>query len=297
MDSLARGRDVARIGGLALTALVVFTGMFLWLTGRGLTADNSALHVHFDSAERLKRGDPVLFRGVPVGEVKKLTFGEREGVLVRARLDRPVPASADATARLQPVDVFGAQSIVLEGGSPTAPPLRDGDTISGRVGTDLAGTMETLGDRAGQLLAPRTVEQVHASLDNITMATAELQHALTEARGLMDGQARELSATMENLAATTANLRDITEPQELAPTLAALEATSANLVHLSESLGRVTTSLENVLAKVDRGQGTAGRLVNDPALYDRLVATAGNLDALVRDLKENPGRYVKLSLF
>lgn len=296
MDSLARGRDVVGIGALALVAVVIFTGMFIWLTGRSLNADSSTLYVRLDSADRLKRGDPVLFRGVPVGEVKALSFGDAGSVVVRTRLTRTVPASADATGRLQAVDVFGAQSIVIQDGSPSSP-LADGDTIQGRSGRDLAGTMETLGDRAGELLAPRTVDQVHASLENITAATAELQRVLSEARGLMGDQAVELSATMHNLAATTANLREVTDPQQLGPTLANLEATSAHLVRLSESLGRATGSLESVLAKVDRGQGTAGRFVNDPALYNQLVTTTADLDVLIRDLKENPGRYVRLSLF
>lgn len=297
MDNLARGRDLAGIGGLALLALVVFAGMFLWLTDRGLNADSSALYVRFESAERLKRGDPVLFRGVPVGEVKELAFAERGGVVVRTRLNRSVPAAADATAALQAVDVFGAQSIVFNDGSPSARRLGDGDTIPGRAGTDLAGRVENLSEQAGEILGPRTVDGIHGSLENITAATVELQHTLAEARGLMGDQAEALNATMGNLAATTANLRQVTDPRDLEATLANLETTSAHLARLSESLGRATLSLESVLAKVDGGQGTAGRLLNDPALYDRLVVTTDNLDALLTDLKANPGRYVRLSLF
>ncbi|MGK7311361.1 MAG: MlaD family protein [Candidatus Longimicrobiales bacterium M2_2A_002] len=296
MDALARGRDLIRIGGLAVVAIIIFVTMFLWLTDRGITADNSTLFIRFDSAERLKNGDPVLFRGVPVGSVQELQFAAG-GVLVRARLDRDVPAAADATARLQAVDVFGAQSVVLRDGSASAPPLADGDTIAGEAGTDLMGRVGQLSDRAAELLTPRTVDRVQTSLDNIAAASAELQRTLSEARALMGDQAEELSATMSNMAALTANLRDVTDPAELETTLANLEAASARLVDLTEGLDRATGSLESVLAKVDTGQGTAGRLVNDPALYDRLVVTTDNLDALIRDILENPGRYISVSVF
>ena len=296
MDALARGRDLVRIGGLAVVAIAVFVAMFLWLTDRGLNADNSTLFVRFDSAERLKNGDPVLFRGVPVGKVQALRFGEDRGVVVRARLDRRVPAAADATARLQAVDVFGAQSVVLVDGSAEAR-LADGDTIPGRAGANLTGRVEQLSDQAGELLGPRTVDGVQSSLENIAAASAELQRALEETRALMDDQADELSTTLANMAALTGNLREISDPAELETTVANLEAASARLVELTEGLDRATGSLESVLEKVDRGQGTAGRLVNDPALYDRLVVTTENLDALIRDILENPGRYVSLSIF
>lgn len=297
MDALARGRDLVRIGGLAVLAIIIFVTMFLWLTDRGITADNSTLYVRFDSAERLKNGDPVLFRGVPVGSVQELRFAADGGVLVRARLDRAVPVAADATARLRAVDVFGAQSVVLRDGSPSAPPLADGDTIAGEAGTDLTGRVEQLSDRAGELLSPRTVDRVQTSLDNIAAASGELQRTLSETRALMGDQAEELSATMSNMAALTANLREVTDPAELETTLANLEAASARLVELTDGLDRATGSLESVLAKVDSGQGTAGRLVNDPALYDRLVVTTDNLDALIRDILENPGRYISVSVF
>ena len=296
MDALARGRDLVRIGGLAVLAIVIFVTMFLWLTDRGITADDSTLYVRFDSAERLKNGDPVLFRGVPVGSVQELRFAAG-GVLVRARLDRDVPVAADATARLRAVDVFGAQSVVLRDGSPSAPPLADGDTITGEAGTDLTGRVEQLSDRAGELLSPRTVDRVQTSLDNIAAASAELQRTLSETRALMGDQAEELSATMSNMATLTANLRQVTDPAELETTVANLETASARLVELTDGLDRATGSLESVLAKVDSGQGTAGRLVNDPALYDRLVVTTDNLDALIRDILENPGRYISVSVF
>lgn len=296
MDALARGRDLVRIGGLAVLAIIIFVTMFLWLTDRGITADNTTLFVHFDSAERLKNGDPVLFRGVPVGSVQELRFAAG-GVLVRTRLDRDVPIAADATARLQAVDVFGAQSVVLRDGSSSAPPLADGDTIAGEAGTDLTGRVAQLSDRAGELLSPRTVDRVQTSLDNIAAASAELERTLSETRALMGEQAEELSATMSNMAALTANLREVSDPAELETTLANLEAASARLVELTGGLDRATGSLESVLAKVDSGQGTAGRLVNDPALYDRLVVTTDNLDALIRDILENPGRYISVSVF
>ena len=71
-----------------------------------------------------------------------------------------------------------------------------------------------------------------------------------------------------------------------------------------EGLRTTTTALDNILTRLDRGEGTLGKMLHDEKLYDdvdrmfvnmdRLVS---NLDELVVDLKANPGRYLKVEIF
>jgi len=56
-------------------------------------------------------------------------------------------------------------------------------------------------------------------------------------------------------------------------------------------------SIEEVTAGIKRGEGTAGRLVTDKELYERMNRMVENLDALVNDFKEHPRKYIKFSLF
>ena len=49
--------------------------------------------------------------------------------------------------------------------------------------------------------------------------------------------------------------------------------------------------------KVDRGDGTLGRLVNDPKLYDEAKGSVAELRALIKDIKENPKKYVNVKVF
>lgn len=60
---------------------------------------------------------------------------------------------------------------------------------------------------------------------------------------------------------------------------------------------RSLTSLEDVAARLQRGEGTAGKLLSDRELYDKLNLMVDDLDLLVKDIRENPKRYVKFSLF
>jgi phospholipid/cholesterol/gamma-HCH transport system substrate-binding protein len=66
---------------------------------------------------------------------------------------------------------------------------------------------------------------------------------------------------------------------------------------VSMKLETTTESLNSVLAKVKNGEGTLGKLVQDDRLYNHMDSLSMNLNLLVKDLRENPQRYVKLSLF
>lgn len=56
-------------------------------------------------------------------------------------------------------------------------------------------------------------------------------------------------------------------------------------------------SFEAVAAKMRTTDGTAGKLLNDREAYEKLVKMLESVDALLKDIKENPKRYVNLSVF
>jgi phospholipid/cholesterol/gamma-HCH transport system substrate-binding protein len=292
------------VGILTAVATVVFALLFLWLTDRGLSLTRSDLYVRLPTAEGLKKGDPVFFRGVSVGEVRSLDFGEDGGVIVRSRLKRRVPLRADAKAALAAVDIFGSQSVVLTGGTAAAPLLADGDTIAGEPPSSLAGPIESLGahaelvgTRVARLLGDTTIQLVHGTLAGASGAAAGLQGLLGDAHVLLAAQSANLTATTANAAALTANLSRATRGEELSLAIANLEQATANLAAMTSSMSHASASLASALDKVNNGHGTAGRLLNDPVLFERAFAATARLETLLQDVQENPKRYVSFSLF
>jgi phospholipid/cholesterol/gamma-HCH transport system substrate-binding protein len=68
-------------------------------------------------------------------------------------------------------------------------------------------------------------------------------------------------------------------------------------VALLERADNSVKSFTEIADRVNRGEGTAGRLITEQELYIRLNTMVENVNALVNDIKENPKRYVKFSLF
>mgnify|MGYP001582149630 FL=1 len=79
--------------------------------------------------------------------------------------------------------------------------------------------------------------------------------------------------------------------------IASLRTAANTLEQASERFKAASESIENVSKKIERGEGTMGKMINDEKLYQHLDSLSVNLNELVKDLKEHPGKYVKLSIF
>jgi phospholipid/cholesterol/gamma-HCH transport system substrate-binding protein len=297
MASYARGRDALTVAAIAVVALIAFSFLFLHMTNRGLSLRRSDLYVRLASAGGLRAGDPVVFRGVQVGEVKKLTFLPEGDVVIRTRLLERVPLTADGHASLVAVDMFGRQSVVLHEGDYRARRLSDGDTLPGLQPQNMTVQLAELGRNAGRLTGDTTVLLLHAALDGMGAATASIAQLAAEMRTLVAAQRESVSLLTHSSARIAQNIEAATDPE-------ALLQLRASAQHTTETLGRAATQLEasagslsTLLAAVDSGEGNAGLLLRDRALYDRTAELLLSAEALVTDLKENPKRYLTVRIF
>ncbi|MDP2483041.1 MAG: hypothetical protein Q8W45_07145, partial [Candidatus Palauibacterales bacterium] len=87
---------------------------------------------------------------------------------------------------------------------------------------------------------------------------------------------------------------------EIDRTLANIDTLAARLAAAGDDLDAGSQSLASILRKVDAGEGTLGKMVNDGELYDRLTAATENIQVaseeialLTRDVREQPDKYLK----
>jgi len=152
------------------------------------------------------------------------------------------------------------------------------DSASGRLGDVARAVQVELVQGGGIADLRKTLEAPTTSSPNSprchrAVAAADGSHALPQrAAGAVDSAS--IDSTVKNL-----------------------KATSANMAEMTKSLEHATTRLDAILAKVDTGSGTTGKLVNDPTLYNDLHAVLTRLDSLTTDLQHNPKRYINVHVF
>jgi phospholipid/cholesterol/gamma-HCH transport system substrate-binding protein len=285
-----KGSELAT-GALVLVAGAVAVWGYFWLTAQPLGRGGYRVMVQLADAGGLQRGDRVRLAGVQVGTVRQVEL--RNGaVLAEITVDRDLSLPRDSRASLQASGAFGGRYLALQPGKAAAM-LARGDTLTARNAPTLAQTFETVGTqaseafaRASDLLSPdhvagleRGAKSLAHSVDELTALTVALRATATRVSRRVDDPRLDSMVT------------------DLAHTARSLTGTSADLRTASVSLG-------SILDKIDRGSGSLGRAVNDPTLYQALLAAATHVDqaalgaaAFVRDVHAEPHRYIRISLF
>ena len=116
---------------------------------------------------------------------------------------------------------------------------------------------------------------------------------------MLDGK-KDLRGIIQNIHLLTATLED--NASKVDRIIANVEGFSdslnrSNVPQLVNELTVTASELNAVIGKINSGEGSLGRLMQDDALYDSLVTASGNLARLLEDVKENPGRYIHISVF
>lgn len=281
---------------IGLFAIIMLVCLYLgvnYLKGRDVFSRDVTYYALFDQTRGLQTSASVLLRGVKVGTVSQieLSDGHPDKVLVTVTVKKSVPIPIDSRLKLYSSDLMGGKAVELVMGA-AAENFAKRDTIPAEIE---AGLVEEVSNSLGDIVAQAkkvlsSIETTSNSLNTI------LEQNTAGIKGVVDGA----DVALRDLGQFSAMLRrNSGKFESIVGNLdnVAADVAAADLRGTIDSLGSAITSLNGVLAKVSAGEGTAARLINDPALYDSLTVATGNLAVLLEDLKANPGRYVHLSLF
>ena len=291
-------RNIAALGALTILAIAVFFWGLYYLLGSTLARGGMDVYVAGQNAGGLKRGDRVLYQGVIVGNVRDIELGDRGGVVAALRLNQKLPLPSDTKASITG-DVFGAHSIDLLPGTAIVK-LEKGDTLAAVVAPGLADaagglttSAQTVLNRADALLSERAIANVQATTENLRVATSSLPATNQQIRATL-AELRSASATMRQ---TAQGLQDAKTAEALTAAINRIDKGAETITVAANNLNQSIVSLQSVFGKIDRGDGTLGKLVNDSSLYAELQGAAREFRSLAADIKAHPKRYIDLKIF
>ncbi len=288
-----------RVGLFVVLGLVSFFLVLFLMTDPAGFRGRYMLVTELADAGGVRRGDPVQMRGVIIGRVKgfEMTADERVAITLELYNQWRVPEGSSAT--LAGAGIFGGRTVeVLPGEGTTM--LAQWDTIPGTDGGSgifetvdrLGGEAEVLMGRLQSLLDTATVESVKGSTQAIEDLAQELRAVVADQRDEMARLTASLARTAEGLEVTAG-----TAGPELTSAAARADSILAQMEETTVRLDAVLLSLDTVMGRMARGEGTLGRLSSDEALFDNANAAFASLNELLIDLRENPGRYLQIRIF
>jgi phospholipid/cholesterol/gamma-HCH transport system substrate-binding protein len=281
-----------------LVGFVVFTGFMFWLTGRSIVSKAIAVPVVFKNVSGLKEGDPVRVSGVRKGRVGTVRLVRVGQVRVTLSLDPEVRPHKDAHAVVAAADFLGAKYVDYD------PGVNDtlftaGEPIQGVTEEQFADVAQGAAKSAEELIANvnrgLNPGQLAADIHGTLLATQRGMNALTQAAS---GPAvQQTQGTLKAVQDVMERLDTLLGNANVANSGKRLDTLSTNLTHLTGRLADATGSLKGLLDRIDRGEGTLGKMATDTILYNNLNATLKSLTELLTDLKERPGRYLTVKVF
>ncbi len=308
-----------KVALLAIVALVILFFGVRFLKGSELLSSSNVFYIVYDNIDGLTTSNPVIINGLKVGQVEKIRLmQERDNhLLVTIRVDESVRVGKSARAILASSSILGGETIILDPGD-VLQPLAGGDTLRGSkeqtIGQLVQAKALPIAEKFDSTLArlntligvngKDTMANILGMLvgDTATVSRTvdEIAVATQRASAMLRYNEQRLNTTIANLTLLTNSLSD--QKQGLPPLLAKLNQTvdSLNNLQLSQTLAkldRIAQNLDEVTVKINQGEGTLGKFVNDDELYTNLNRSAQNLDKLLVDLRDRPGRYVRFSVF
>jgi phospholipid/cholesterol/gamma-HCH transport system substrate-binding protein len=298
-------RTELQVGVLMILAFLGLVAGILWISGARFGGDDITIFVLAQDAGAVTEGATVTLRGVPVGSVEEIRLVE-DGVVLRLEASPGGRLPADTRAAIEAAGFLGQVGVSLRPGS-TADNLASGDTIPAVATTGLTQLAEQLGSQADQVLARTQRLMSDSVIGSIETGAGAFAGTMSELEEMLDRQSATLERLIENLSAMSASLEGATDGPELERTVQNIDSLTARLAAASAQFEATSESLDSILRKIDEGEGSMGRLVNDPVLHDKMVAAMENMQAateeiglLTKDVREHPERYLagmKFSVF
>lgn len=325
-------RDEIVTGVFVLLGTAVIVVGALWLSESRWGEEFRTVEAHFRDVGQLQEGSGVTMRGVRVGRVESIGLAA-EGVAVRMRIRSEVDLPPDPVVLLHPLSLFGDWGASIEPGSEhpelaAQPVPREEGVLPGRSTSDfarlsehaqqIASNLQTITDRVEVAFDEETARNLSRAVNNFQAASEELVAIMGRQRESFGAFADDMASAGRTLRGTAADLDSTVSRLERATAEGELEAIVDNTRQTTASLRQITGELEGtaadvrgtiaradsalvqaemIFARINQGEGSLGRMARDPVLYEDLRATLTELRALLDDLKSNPGRYFKFSIF
>ena len=289
---------------LVIISIILFIWGYSFLKGKNLFDNSNKLFVVYENVAGLATSAPVTLNGLTIGKVNSITINPDGKLLVELHITTDFPISKSSIAEIYDSGLVGGRQIAIK------PNLLDKNyTVSG----DYLQASSKLGltDALAQQLEPLQAKIQELLVNADAMFTNVNDILDTQTRQNLKNSIASLNITLSEFSVASKNINEllVENKSKFNNTLKNVDKVTGNFATISDSLakvnlGQTVKNLEKTLAKVDKimaeleqGKGTMGKLIKDETMYTNFAKTSKELELLLQDVRLHPTRYVNVSLF
>ncbi|TFD97407.1 MCE family protein [Dysgonomonas capnocytophagoides] len=284
--------------GFVVALFLLYTGIN-FLKGINIFKPANSYTVVFDDVTGLTLSSPVILNGYQVGLVYSMELDQQEEnkVAVVLNLDKGVKITKGSKIKLD-VSLMGSATVIIDKNPETQELYTSSDRIPGIRQLGMMESMsQTVLPQVGNLI-PKidsilsgvqllvTNPALAQSLQNVNVITSELTTASRQLNQMMTVMNKDIPKLANNMTTVSSDLAQVSG--------------QFKTMDFQKSYQLIDSTLQNIQAltnKLNSKDNSVGLLMNDRQLYDSLVSTMGNASLLLKDVKENPSKYINVKVF
>jgi phospholipid/cholesterol/gamma-HCH transport system substrate-binding protein len=290
---------------LVIASLLLFIWGYSFLKGSNILNNHKKLYVEYDNVEGLVTSAPVTISGKMIGKVNSIVLNDNGKLLVEMQINEEnFPISKSSVAQIYEPGFIGGKQIAIVpnyldkqiavSGDKLIPDVKQGLTAS--LGNKLEPTQQKINSlitnadnlmlNLNNVLDAQTRNNLKTSIANLNETLAEVSKATKQVNTMLASNDQKIEATLTNAEKASASFAKITSDLE-----------KAKLSETVNNLEGTLTNVNKMLADMQSGKGTMGKMMKDEALYTNLTKTSKELELLLQDVRLHPTRYVNVSFF
>ena len=301
-------KSEVKIGIFSVAVLLIGWGVIRYLQGSGVFERTNTYYAVYEQVGGIQTAAHVFINGVSVGAVTDVELNEdpTKGVTVEFTVDKRYSIPTDSKAKIFSDGIMGGKAVEIVYGSSNQY-VEDGGEIEPAMQTDI---MEMAGNEIDFL--KKKIEEVVGSLtqtldgvnkllsentDNLTSIVTNVDGVTKNVNSLLSHEKEHLEVALSSLSRFSKSLGDNSERIDtIINNMSRFSSQIAESRLVAEVEG-VVSQLNTVVESVNDKSGSVGKMLNDAELYDNLTSASDNLSTLLEDLKQNPHRYINISVF
>jgi phospholipid/cholesterol/gamma-HCH transport system substrate-binding protein len=307
-----------KVGFTFITAVLIFVWGFNLLKGTDMLSKGRYFYAVYNRVDGLTPDNRVLINGLAVGKVSRLTFmPETNKILVEIYLRDEIQIPENSIARIHGTDLLGSKAIEIQLGNAKQYAVSY-DTLQSEVeqalldqvneqveplklkAIALINSVDSVMSVIQSIFNEGTRSNLHATIERITNILINAERTTSTLDTILSAEKIRVRNIMKNIESISTNLEANNEN---------INSIFTNLAILSDSLASAEipqtmhdaqdaiARLNAITDKINDGDGTIGQLLTNDSLYIYLENSTNSLNLLLEDIRENPKKYVKFSIF
>ena len=265
--------------GIFVTIGLIAVLLTIMLLGNYSLTSKYTVNTYFDNTAGLPKKAKVRISGVDVGNIKDIVLedGKAKVILV---IDRKIKLYSDATAKIVSMGIIGTKYVEIIPGTPTNKVIEHGQTIKTEQGNSLEELIENAVKKVDEVLGNAS-EGLNKDFFKNLYATVE---NLKKVSQTIADKERQIGQVIDNFKNFSSDLYGITQQNK------------EDIRDIILELKKVSSKIDEIVTKINEGDGTIATLINDEEMANEIKDTVGDIKVTVQQLQEFVSRTKKLEI-